>query len=72
MSAMTTTAALCNSGRPHCWIKIRGLITALDATHVYLRIPSSLLVQMMTDLSADPDANLLPSFAYATQYTVSL
>ncbi len=26
----------------------------------------------MTDLSAAPDANLFPSLAYATQYTVSL
>ena len=31
-----------------------------------------LLVQMMTFLSAPPDANRLPSLANATQYTVSL
>lgn len=36
-------------------------------TYVYLRIPSSLLVQMITLLSAEPDAKRLPSFAYATQ-----
>ena len=32
-------------------------------TYVYLRIPSNLDVQMMTLLSADPEANLFPSLA---------
>lgn len=30
-------------------------------THVYFKIPSSLDVQMMMLLSADPEANLLPA-----------
>ena len=31
--------------------------------YVYFRIPSILLVQMITLLSADPEANRLPSLA---------
>ena len=38
----------------------------------YLRMPSALLVHMMTTLSAPPDANRLPSLLYDTAYTASL
>jgi len=47
-------------------------VTGLYSTHwivslcEYLRIPSPLLCQMMTDLSAPPDENRLPSFEYDT------
>lgn len=36
-------------------------------TYEYLSMPSSLFVQTMTHLSAPPDANFLPSEAYATE-----
>ncbi len=36
---------------------------------MYLRMPSRASVQMMTVLSAPPEANRLPSRAKATQYT---
>lgn len=35
-------------------------------THVYLSIPSCSLVQIITDLSADPDANFDPSCDHAS------
>jgi len=41
-------------------------------TYGNLRTPSKLSDQMMTLLSAEPDANRFPSLAYATQYTVPL
>lgn len=46
--------------------------SATATTHVYFNSPSNVFVQTMTHLSAPPEANFLPSFAYATQYMVSL
>ena len=33
-------------------------------TYVYFKIPSNLFVQIMTHLSAPPDANLLPAIIF--------
>ena len=46
--------------------------THITTAYVYFKMPSSLFVQMMTLLSAEPEANRFPSLAYATQKTVSL
>lgn len=44
----------------------------LVTTYEYLRIASMPPVQMMTFLSAPPEAKRFPSLAKATQYTISL